>query len=224
MKRNGFTLVELMIALGIGVVVMLAIYSASELAQRSSASVGRKVTTQQDARAVLDLMAMEIRMASFNPTRATAARNMWSHSGCTVSAFQNRKGIHNASATTINVQMDLNANGVIINNTNENIYYSYDGSKIMRNVNCGGNQTILGGAGSGSNVVNNAAGIPLFRYYDRLDNLIPSAAMTDAQIRDIRRINITLVVDNEIPDPGTPAPRRMIYSTDLVVRNHVLSP
>lgn len=224
MKRNGFTLVELMIALAIGMVVMLAIYSASELAQRSSGAVGRKVTTQQDARAVLDLMVMEIRMASFNPTRATASRNMWTHSGCSVSAFQARKGIHNPSASTIDVQMDLNANGVIIGDANENIYYSYDGSRILRAVNCSGNNMILGGAGSGSNVVNNAAGIPLFRYYDRQDNLIPSAAMSDAQIRSIRRIAITLVVDNEIPDPGTTQPRRMIYSTDFVVRNHVLSP
>jgi prepilin-type N-terminal cleavage/methylation domain-containing protein len=227
MKKNGFTLVELMIALAIGMVIMLAIYSASELAQRSSGAVGRKVTTQQDARAVLDLMAMEIRMASFNPTRATSARNMWSHSGCTVSAFQARKGIHNPSASTIDVQMDLNANGVIIGaaaNPDENIYYSYDGAKICRAVNCGGCQTILGGADSGSNVVNNAAGIPVFRYYDRQDNLIPSAGMGDVQIRNIRRIAITLVVDNEIPDPGTTQPRRMIYSTDFVVRNHVLSP
>jgi prepilin-type N-terminal cleavage/methylation domain-containing protein len=221
--KSGFTLVELMVALGIGVVVMLAIYSASELAQRSSASVGRKVVTQQDARAVLDLMAMEIRMASFNPTRATSSRNMWSNSNCQVSAFQARKGIHNPSASTIDVQMDLNANGVIVGEPNENIYYSYDGvSTISRAVNCAPN-VILGGAGSGSNVVNGAAGIPVFRYYDRLGNLLP-AGMSDAQIRSIRRINITLVVDSEQADPGTTVPRRMIYSTDAIVRNHALSP
>ena len=65
-----------MIAIVIGMVVMLAIYSTNNLAQRSSSSVGRKVVTQQDARAVLDLMAMamEIRMATYNPTRATAAK------------------------------------------------------------------------------------------------------------------------------------------------------
>ena len=224
MKKSGFTLVELMIALAIGMVVMLAIYSISNLAQRSSSSVGRKVVTQQDARAVLDLMAMEIRMASYNPTRATAARNMWSNSNCQVSASQARKGIQNPSASTIDVQMDLDGDGTIIGDANENIYYSYDGAQITRSVNCGPPNTILGGTASGTNVVNNAAGIPLFRYYNRLDTLIPSAAMTDAQIAGIRRINITLVVDNELTDPGVATPRRMIYSTNVIVRNHALSP
>ena len=98
--------------------------------------------------------------------------------------------------------MDLDGDGRIIGDTNENIYYSYDGSKITRSVNCGPPNTILGGATSGTNVVNNAAGIPLFRYYDGLDNLIPSAAMTDTQISNIRRINMTLVVDNELADPA----------------------
>lgn len=211
--------------MGIGMVVMLAIYSASELAQRSSTSVGRKVVSQQDTRAVLALMAMEIRMASFNPSRAPASRNMWSNSSCVVSNFQARKGIHNASANTINVQMDLNANGVIIGDTDENIYYSYNGiNSICRAVNCGGCQAILGGTGSGTRVANAEANIPVFRYYDRNGNLIPSVGMTDALYRNIRRINISLVVDNEHADAGSNIPRRMIYSTDVIVRNHVLSP
>ena len=68
MKKNGFSLVELIIAMAVGLLIMTAIYAIINMAQRSSASVGRKVVTQQDARAVLDLMAMEIRMASYNPT------------------------------------------------------------------------------------------------------------------------------------------------------------
>jgi prepilin-type N-terminal cleavage/methylation domain-containing protein len=224
MKKNGFTLVELMVAMAIGMVVMLAIYSASDLAQRSSSSVGRKVVTQQDARAVLDLMAMEIRMASFNPTRATG---IWRNPGnCgALSANQTYKGIQNAAASTITVEMDLNGNGLIANpDANEVITYNYNGaSAITRSTNCAGNETILGGPGLGTNVANGAAGIPLFRYYDRLDNIIPAAGLP-AQIRNIRRVNITLVVDNEQADPGAAVPRRMIYSTDLIVRNHVLSP
>jgi prepilin-type N-terminal cleavage/methylation domain-containing protein len=221
MKKNGFTLVELMIAMAIGMVVMLAIYSASDLAQRSSSSVGRKVVTQQDARAVLDLMAMEIRMASFNPARATG---IWRNPGnCgALSANQAYKGIQNATANAITVEMDLNGNSSIAD-ANEVITYNYDGaSAITRSTNCVG-ATILGGTGFGTNVVNAAAGIPLFRYYDRLDNIIPAAGLP-AQIRNIRRVNITLVVDNEQADPGAAVPRRMIYSTDLIVRNHVLSP
>jgi prepilin-type N-terminal cleavage/methylation domain-containing protein len=244
MKKNGFTLVELMIAIAIGMVVMLAIYSASNLAQRSSSSVGRKVVTQQDARAVLDLMAMEIRMASFNPRRLTGIWRDPASANCgALSANQNYKGIQTATANAITVEMDINppplapsvvsGDGIIANgpnnHDNEVIRYSYDGaSSLCRSTNCGGCQTILGGVSPtgvplGTNVVNNAAGIPLFRYYDRLDNIILAAGLP-AQIPNIRRINITLVVDNDVTDPGAAAPRRMIYSTNVIVRNHVLSP
>ena len=224
MKKNGFTLVELMVAIAIGMVVMLAVYSASNLAQRSSSSVGRKIVTQQDARAILDLMAMEIRMASFNPRRAIGIWRDPASANCgALSANQAYKGIQNATANAITVEMDLNGNSSIAD-ANEVITYNYNGaSAITRSTNCAGNETILGGPGLGTNVANGAAGIPLFRYYDRLDNIIPAAGLP-AQIRNIRRVNITLVVDNEQADPGAAVPRRMIYSTDLIVRNHVLSP
>lgn len=71
MKRNGFTLIEVLIAVVVGLVIMGAVYSAMVIVQRTSANLGRKVVTQQDTRAVLDFMAMEIRMASYNPTRST---------------------------------------------------------------------------------------------------------------------------------------------------------
>ena len=75
MKKNGFSLVELIIAVAVGLLIMTAVYAIINLAQSSSVSVGRKVVTQQDARSVLDLMAMEIRMASYNPTQSTT---LWS--------------------------------------------------------------------------------------------------------------------------------------------------
>ncbi len=67
-QKNGFTLVELLIAMVVGLTILLAISSMMDIGLKSSSGVGRRVLTQQDARAVLDLMAMEIGMASFNPT------------------------------------------------------------------------------------------------------------------------------------------------------------
>ena len=67
MRKNGFTLVEILIAMFVGALIMAAVYSLMTLTQKTSTSLDRKVITQQDTRTVLDLMAMEIRMASFNP-------------------------------------------------------------------------------------------------------------------------------------------------------------
>ncbi len=227
MNKKGFTLVELMISLTVGMVIMLAVYGAMNMGQRSTAGVTSKVITQQDVRSVLDLMAMEIRMASYNPLNNASTWSNASPLACvpnSAAAPATYKGIKSATASSIAVAMDLGTSGVIGDSNNEYIVYSYDGdSTITRNVSCGGNDVILGGAGTNTNVRNAAAGISLFRYFDRTDTEIPVASLP-ARIPDIRRINITIVADTEQNDPNMQQTRRMIYSTNFIVRNHVLSP
>jgi prepilin-type N-terminal cleavage/methylation domain-containing protein len=229
-RRRGFTLVELLIAMAVGTVIMAAVYSAMNLALRFSANTDRKVISQQDTRAVLDLMAMEIRMASYNPLVTT---NTWSSASplaCMPSlavAPIIYKGIKNANANQIAIAMDLDNSGTIGNVDNEYIVYSYDGADtIKRSVSCGVAMAILGGTAPDSNVRNAIAGVALFRYYDRLNQEIPVTSLP-ARIPDIRSIQITIVTDtlaNDTTQAGTPRPRRMIYSTSVIVRNHALSP
>ena len=66
-------------------------------------------------------------------------------------------------------------------------------------------------------VENEAAGIPLFRYYDGSGNELASPV---ANPEDIRLIEITLVVDMQHADIGTNERRRVIYSTSVIPRNH----
>ena len=66
-KDKGFTLVEILMAVFIGLILLGAVYVSMNSGQRSSAGVERKVAAQQDVRAALEVMAMEISMASFNP-------------------------------------------------------------------------------------------------------------------------------------------------------------
>ncbi len=77
--------------------------------------------------------------------------------------------------------------------------------------------------------INNSAGVPaVFRYYNGQNPpqelLIDTIAGTGTNlIRDIRRIDIALGVETEEVDPTTHLPRQMIYSTSVLVRNHVLN-
>jgi type IV pilus assembly protein PilW len=225
-RRKGFTLVELLIAMAVGIVIIAAVYSAMNLALRFSANTDRKVITQQDTRAVLDLMAMEIRMASYNPTMSltTWSGNVLGNcSASNISLTQAFKGIQVANANQIAIAMDLDNSGTIGNVANEYIVYSYDGaSTLNRSVSCVG-AAILGGTAPFTNVRNAAVlptPIPLFQYFDRNDQ--PTAL-----IPNIRRIQITIVTDtaaNDTTQSGTPRPRRMIYSTSVIVRNHAISP
>jgi len=228
MDKKGFTLVELLVSIAVGMVIMLAVYGAMEMAQRSSVNVTNKISTQQDVRSVLDLMAMEIRMASYNPMNvSTTWGTIPACAGMGLGTpTTSRKGIQVANRNAIVIAMDLDGSGVIGNADSEYLMYSYDGvSTISRNVRCGGNQGILGGVGTNTNVRNAAAGLFLFRYFDRTDNDITTTVEgSQDQIRNIRRILITIVADTEQNDPNTQQPRRMIYSTNVIVRNHALSP
>ncbi|MFZ3104426.1 MAG: prepilin-type N-terminal cleavage/methylation domain-containing protein, partial [Smithella sp.] len=65
--KRGFTLVEILAALGIGAIMLAAIYSMINLSQKTSSGMERRVAAQQDEKTALELMAMEIGMASYNP-------------------------------------------------------------------------------------------------------------------------------------------------------------
>ena len=68
--ERGFTLVELAMAVAVGLVILAAILSAVVAGQRSASGIERRVTTGQDARIALEIMGAEIRMASYNPLYA----------------------------------------------------------------------------------------------------------------------------------------------------------
>ena len=234
MKKSGFTLVELLTAIVIGLVIMAAIYGAMIMAQNTSANLGRKTVTQQDTRAVLDFMASEIRMASLSKK---ALQSTWNTFACGLVNPLN-KGIQVATPTTLAVAMDLNNDGQIgvctcgaccgppnsctnpiCAGTNEFIIYSYNNvDSITREVGCGGPApAILGGTAPDSNVRNTVA-IPLFQYFDRNDLPLPAPV----NIPFIRRIKITIVSETAQNDINTGQPRTMIHSTDVIVRNHAI--
>ena len=240
-KDKGFTLVEILMAVFIGLILLGAVYVTVNSGQRSSAGVERKVAAQQDVRAALEVMAMEISMASFNPNFAPG--NPWKNppnasNPCTGAGNQANKGIQEATPTSLTIEMDLNQNGLIgPPDSNEIIRYSYDGTQtISRNVNCVGDQVFLGvdpslPAGTNSaRVINptlqiyNGHGIAaIFRYCNGQSppqELYPDTSPTD--ILNIRRIDIALGVQTDAVDPNTHQFKQMIYSTSVLVRNYVL--
>lgn len=233
-KENGFTLVELLVTLLVGGIMMAAIYGAINAAQRSSTGIERRVVAQQDARVALELMAMEIRMASLNPN---SVGNVWVDvASCNgPAANQTAKGIQEATANSIAIEMDIAGSLVpgypadgAIDDPNEIIRYAYNAANKMvtRSTSCGPNQPFLGAANAAADtkavlVENGAAGVPLFRYYNGSGTEL---AVPVVNLQDIRMIEITLVVDMQHGDLGTGTRRRVVYSTSVIPRNHVPSP
>ncbi len=224
-RDRGFTLIEILLALFVGLLVMSAIYAVMVSGQKASVAIDRKVVAQQDSRATLEVMAVEIGMASYNET---FTQNIWS-------GTQAYKGIQQAldggsqpisMDRAITVQMDINQSRNIGDSPNEIISYVYDAGNQMvtRETNDGlGPQAFLGnsqGSPRSVRVINNTLNIPLFRYYDALGNEIQVGNLP-ANIPSIRKIDVTLAVETDEIDANTGQRRQMIYSTSVMPRNHI---
>jgi len=153
---KGFTLVELIGAVAIGMIMLLAIYAAINSAQRSSSGIGGKVTAQQDARTALEQMAMDIRMASYN---STLNNSIWvkptnpPSNSLVATSNPTYKGIQEATPTSLTIEMYISPNTepLIGGYQNEIIRYAYDTSnlQITREANPAG-YCITGGSGAQS--------------------------------------------------------------------------
>ncbi|MDY0190196.1 MAG: prepilin-type N-terminal cleavage/methylation domain-containing protein [Desulfuromonas sp.] len=66
-KCNGFTLIEVLIALAISGLLMTAVYSAFDSQQKSYLAQEQVTEVQQNIRAGITMMVEELRMAGYNP-------------------------------------------------------------------------------------------------------------------------------------------------------------
>jgi len=249
----GFTLVEVILALFIGAVLMSAVYFVMISGQKSTAGVERKVASQQDVKAALEIMAMEISMASYNPWFETGS-SFWLRqpsspqdlaNDCKTPGNQTYRGIQEATPTAITVEMDVGADGfgngsIGGSDENEIIRYAYDEGNqyITRSTNCGAPQPFLGAdpgtAPAGTRTVtvknkelgiNNGANTPTpaIFRYYNSSGTELYPSTTPASVANIRRVDVTLAVETEERDPSTNQFRQMIYSTSVLVRNHAIN-
>ena len=239
---KGFTLIEILFAIFIGLMLLSAIYVSMISGQKSAVSIERKVAAQQDVRSALEVMTTEMGMASYNPTFSSGIwRNGPTTTTCGTPAMnQAIKGIQEATANSITVEMDVGGTGTIGDENNEILRYAFDpvNRRMTREINClvlsEAEKSFIGNIqGNPRNVrvindilgITNGMGVPaIFRYFDGRSpatELYPEADPT--AIPNIRRIDITLGVETDEVDPNTQQPRRMIYSSSVVVRNHSIN-
>ncbi len=145
-KRSGFTLVEVLLAIFIGLILMGVAYVAMTSGQRASAGMERKVAAMQDVRGALQTMGLELSMASYNSNYVSGIWHDLPNPGgpvtCTPSGDQTYRGIRRATPTFIAIEMDLGETGFAGDESGEIVYYEYDPANqyIKRQAaNCGKN-------------------------------------------------------------------------------------
>ncbi len=119
-NEQGFTMVEIMVALAISLILMGIAVKIFLVQQKAYNVQGQLSEMQQNIRAATDMIVRETKMAGYNPTGA-------SFNGITYDTSQLR------------ILADLDGDGAATG-TNEDITYSYDGTdtQIVRDIGAGG--------------------------------------------------------------------------------------
>ncbi|MCG6533921.1 MAG: prepilin-type N-terminal cleavage/methylation domain-containing protein [Syntrophales bacterium LBB04] len=205
---RGFSLLELMIAMSVGLIVLGAVYSVFTLQNKQFANQDVAVEMQQNARMAMDIITREIRMAGYNPTRTGSGSILPTGSGSLMPdpISTTYVGIRNAAADTISFALDINGNGDLTAgsaNPNENIVYdryeSPSGSGIYA----------LGRTSNGNKQ-------PVIQYLDSLGfEYFKADGSAATDLANIRTIRVTIRTIAAKPDPS--------YTTNNGFRTYTLT-
>ena len=179
-KENGFTLIELLIAMTIGLIILTAL-SSTFLMQRKIYDVQEQIVEMvQTARAAMDMMTREIRMAGYDPSGLANA------------------GIVNVTSNSINFTLDTTDNAETgppdgdTGDANEDITYSlYTEDGILKL----GRKSKVGA--SNQPVAEHVQSLE-FQYWDKDGVLLA----TPVPAADVRRIEVVIKVRTAKPDFG----------------------
>ncbi len=171
--NNGFTLVELLITLLIGMIVLGSLYTIFQSQQRNYIVQDSVVETQQNLRSVLAIMTPELRMAGYDPTGNANA------------------GIVTATAGVCEITMDLNVDGDT-EDSNESVSFGFSSSYDSDG------DGIVDGGGAAPLGRNTGAGYqPIAENIQAIEFLYimadGSSTTTPSNLNDIRSISISIL-------------------------------
>jgi len=172
---SGFTLIELMVSIAIGLVVLASVATTFTSQTRAYSAQEQINQMEQNLRGALDIMTREIKMAGYRPNGGTVT------------------GVVIYSSSSLTIQADIDGNGTLLasgsgsDTANEQIAYVYDSvnKKITRQV----------GSGTATTLAENISAFT-FTYYQSSGPTLATSAS------NIRRIKIALTGITAKPDPG----------------------
>ena len=187
-KRPGFTLVELLIAMGLATLVLAGMLTLFTTSNQAYVDQDQVVAAEQNIRASMEIMSYELRMAGFIPLAnlpggASAINSDVSGQTWTDGSFER---LEEASANSITFIADINADDLA-----ETIRYSLSGNDLQRQswtwdgaawvAQAGGNAVVL---------AENITGVQFTFHFSDGSSGIPNDADSDANNdrEDVRSI------------------------------------
>jgi type IV pilus assembly protein PilW len=197
-NQKGFTLTEVLVAMGLSLIVLGAVYGVYRVQAHTVRAQEFKMEAQEDARASLDMMVREIRNLGFFSSGAT----------CTAVP------ILQANATTFQFVYDVDNNCTFTGTmaavgADENVTYTLIGGNITRAVNGGTAQPLT--AGNITNAV-------LFTYFDANG----ADLGVNPPLANIKRVSITVSVQSRSTDAQFGGGQLITMTSNVDLRNRCI--
>lgn len=194
-SAQGFTLVEVMIALLLSGIVIASVYSAFQSQQNSYLAQEQTAQMQQNVRIGLDMLVRDIRLAGYNPTEGAGSgfilADNFNGTAVATSATQIAFTADLDDDGTIDtVAQDADGNGTIEMADMEQIAYRLNGTNLQR-------YSRVTGAVVWQTIAEHVDNIE-FQYV--LDDDSATIAPTAAEIPRIRSVRVSILVRTENAD------------------------
>jgi type IV pilus assembly protein PilW len=200
-RSDGFTLIEMLVSMAIGLAVLAGITQTFTAQSRQNSAEEQIGQMQQNVRGALDLMIREIQMAKYDPAGTAFPAGTY---GVTYSPSQ------------LEIKSDVvDGNGTINTSSGsvEDIIYAYDSAtkRITRKLGSGGTAQIL---------ADNVTAFT-FNYFDANGSTVTLLASSGA----IRKVTIAITAETAKADPsftGNGGKRTYQISADITPPNMAL--
>ena len=195
-RNKGFSLVELLVAMVLGLIVVGALYGFYKVQARTLKVQENRQEAQEYARGVLDLMAREIRNAGYNPRGVTSGTN------CAGTPTAGTPGVVTASSTSFQFTYDYRN---ISNSTTPDGNCDDPDEEITYAYQTPGPQSCASGTGdivrtaNGTSEAITDCNVTAFSltYYAK-DS---STAMSPVVLANIQRVKVSVTIQSKNPDP-----------------------
>lgn len=204
---QGFSLIELLLAMSIGLVVLISTYSLFTIQSRHFSMQEQRAEMLQNARAGLDLITREIRMAGYNPMGSPdpcISPDICSCKGTNNATIIPCFGITAAAPDTLSFSSDLGGDRNLTG-SNENITFDVYTSETS-------GKSCLGRTSNGSKqpVAENISALS-FAYFDANNNVTTNLAL-------VQKIRVSITAQTAKLDVNQTYPT-ITLSSDIVPRN-----
>ena len=212
-RPRGISTAEVLVGSALSLFIVGVVYTFHTAQMKALNAQNAYAESQTVTRSILDIMAREIRMSSFDPAGTALADSP----GPSCPGVQ--RGLVEAMRDKIHIQQDLDGDGTIAGPA-EDVIYDLLGDTLRRTDGANLPVDMVNGIGVGDFVL---------KYFDGSNpplELVPTGsppALTQSQRDCVTKVRITIHATQTNPDPNNPTPIASLAESEVAIRNRSLA-